>query len=273
MTGTRKAAPRGNGRQGAQGTKAEFVANQLRHEIAAGMRAPGSNLPTEARVLEQFGISRATHREALRMLETDGLIRVSRGAHGGAKIGVPTTEAVSRLVGVYLQMHAVRLEELFDMRLNYEPAAVRAITRRRDQVALRALAQCVAGQEYSLHDRAAFSEHETQFRRLLLEHAGNPVLKLVGSILENIYEQHMVHVAARLPELTWENDHKMKGVRAKQHLVKVMAQGSADQAERIWTAYIKMFARRLFAVVRRDSIVEYFARDGLAAENPVRSPD
>lgn len=82
-----------------------LVYRQLRAEITAGTHAPGSRLPSEAELAAAFGVSRVTTREALRMLQRDGLVASHQGrGHfvlGGALIREPITElrSVSELLG------------------------------------------------------------------------------------------------------------------------------------------------------------------------------
>ena len=64
----------------------EEIAGQIRAELAAGRLKVGSRLPSERALSEQFGVSRNTLREALRSLEHGGLIRLQKGAAGGAFI-------------------------------------------------------------------------------------------------------------------------------------------------------------------------------------------
>ena len=62
----------------------EQVADQLRELIVTGELAPGERLPTETVLAREFGVSRATVREALRLLAAQGLIRTAKGAAAGA---------------------------------------------------------------------------------------------------------------------------------------------------------------------------------------------
>ncbi|MDB5444960.1 MAG: bacterial regulatory s, gntR family protein, partial [Phenylobacterium sp.] len=140
--------------------KADLVVEALRHEIATGARPPGSLLPPEAQLTQAFGVSRPSHREALRVLESEGLIRVARGPRGGAEVLMPALDPVARWVGVYLQMGKAPFEALMEARKIYEPPAARAIAERQDQVALAALAQVASAQEFSIHDRVLFHRHE-----------------------------------------------------------------------------------------------------------------
>jgi DNA-binding FadR family transcriptional regulator len=82
---------------------AELVAQQLRRQIIRGELPEGAALPSEAALMTRFGVSRPTLREAFRVLESEGLINVRRGAHGGARVQVPSGEAAARYAGLVLE--------------------------------------------------------------------------------------------------------------------------------------------------------------------------
>lgn len=256
----------------ARPTKASLVADALRHEIVVGLRPPGSELPPETQLMRRFGISRPSHREALRVLEAEGLIKIARGSRGGAKVLLPEPNGVARSVGVYLQMRGVTLAELFEARLTYEPAAAAAIAARQDQAALGALAQCAAAQEYSVHDRAAFNRLEASFRGLLLEHCGNAVIHLTGAMLEDVFSQHMRNLSRRVPPLEWEVEHFTSGVSAKRKLIKQMAAGDAAAAKLTWETYIRVYWDRVAQHVGSDSPIEIYAGDN-PPPNPAQAAD
>src|SRR5580693_5576995 len=74
----------------------ELIATQLRRQIVRGTVKPGEKLPPETRLMEQFGVSRPTIREAFRILETEGLIVVRPGSRGGAQVVAPDQTAPDR---------------------------------------------------------------------------------------------------------------------------------------------------------------------------------
>ena len=76
---------------------AELIASQLRGQIVRGELKAGDTLPPEITLMEQFGVSRPTLREAFRILETESLIDVRRGSRGGAqrRAGAPASAKAS----------------------------------------------------------------------------------------------------------------------------------------------------------------------------------
>ena len=75
---------------------AELIAGRLRRQIVRGELKEGDTLPPELALMGQFGVSRPTLREAFRILETESLICVRRGARGGAQVTAPELSVAAR---------------------------------------------------------------------------------------------------------------------------------------------------------------------------------
>src|SRR5438094_705925 len=82
---------------------AVLVAGHIRGQIVRGELEEDDALPSEAALMQRFKISRPTLREAFRILESEGLIDVRRGARGGARVRVPDHDVVARYAGLVLQ--------------------------------------------------------------------------------------------------------------------------------------------------------------------------
>ena len=82
---------------------AELVANILRQRIIGAELADGEFLPRQEALMEEFHVSRSSIREALRILETEGLVTVKRGKFGGAVVHAPNTHNAAHPLGVILQ--------------------------------------------------------------------------------------------------------------------------------------------------------------------------
>lgn len=104
---------------------ADVLAEVLREQILGGQLSEGSLLPSERALAEKSGLSRATVREALLMLEVDGLIRTRTGRHGGAEVVRPRSETVERSIHTFIRGQGVRLESVLQAREAIEPQAAR----------------------------------------------------------------------------------------------------------------------------------------------------
>lgn len=116
------------------------VAETIRRAVALGRYLPGDRLPAERALAADLGVARATLREALRLLEGEGMLAIRRGAAGGAVVlpGALGVAADPRT----LRERAYQFEDLLDFRLAVEPAAARLAARRRtdeDLARLRAI--------------------------------------------------------------------------------------------------------------------------------------
>ena len=80
-----------------------------------------SSLGHEPDLIERFGVSRPSLREALRILETEGLISVVRGVQGGVVVHRPDHRLTARTAALVLQARNVSLADVFDARTIIEP--------------------------------------------------------------------------------------------------------------------------------------------------------
>src|SRR5207253_6225210 len=112
----------------------EQVAERLRTLVVGGTLQPGSRLPNEEVLAREFGVSRATLREALRSLAAQDLIRTAKGAGGGSFVTLPSVEGVSSFVHSSITLMAdandVSLEDLLEARELLEVPAARLAANR-----------------------------------------------------------------------------------------------------------------------------------------------
>ena len=115
----------------------DVLAAKLRELILSSGLAEGTPLPTERELVAQSGLSRTSVREALRVLETEGLVLTKVGRNGGSQVRRPGRESISRSLELFVRSHGVRFEALLEAREAIEPAAARlaAIHRSDDDLA------------------------------------------------------------------------------------------------------------------------------------------
>lgn len=149
---------------------------------------PGSPMPSERDMCEQFGVGRGTLREALRVLEAEGLLTVRPRSEGGRRVSAPDPERLSRLLVLLLIAWGATLRDVYEARLALEPMAAREAAERRDPEAIAAMRRSLGVLEGAVADEARFIPENQNFNRLLGEASGNPVLIVIAMSLTNIFD-------------------------------------------------------------------------------------
>lgn len=141
----------------------EYVAEQLRREIALRLIPAGEALPPERELAKMFGVGRATVQQAIGLLDDEGLVDRRRGRTGGTfVIGSVRDDASKRrlLAGVTEQRRTI--EEALAFRLEVEPAAAAQAALMCESADLRAV-EGAASQAMEAPDDAIFMRHDTEF--------------------------------------------------------------------------------------------------------------
>src|ERR1700749_132355 len=113
---------------------AELVASQLRDDILSGRLKEGDVLPSQERLFGEFGVSPPSLREAIHILETDGLISVRRGNVGGAVIQRPTGERPAHMISMVLQARSATPVDLSEALTHLEPICAGMCAARDDRM-------------------------------------------------------------------------------------------------------------------------------------------
>jgi GntR family transcriptional repressor for pyruvate dehydrogenase complex len=103
----------------------EVLANELRESILSGRFPEGTALPTERDMVIQTQMSRTTVREALRILEVQGLVRIKTGRSGGAFVQRPDGDSVANTVNLLIRGRQIRMAALLETREGVEPVCAR----------------------------------------------------------------------------------------------------------------------------------------------------
>ncbi|BDX32808.1 GntR family transcriptional regulator [Mycobacterium antarcticum] len=171
---------------------AEIVAEELRRQILDGELADGDLLPRQDILVDRFKVSLVSLREALRILETEGLISVRRGNRGGAVVHAPANSSAAYMLGLVLQSDSVRLTDLGRALQELEPSCAAMAATRQDRattlvpvlVALNDLA------EQHLDDGSRFTDIGRQFHHEIAMGCGNHTMAAVMGSLEALWSSH-----------------------------------------------------------------------------------
>jgi GntR family transcriptional regulator, transcriptional repressor for pyruvate dehydrogenase complex len=229
------------------GTRAPKLSHALveffRARIASGELKPGDTLPPEAELLQQLRVSRPTLRQALRVLESESLIRLGKGARTGATVMHPSIETAAQYGALYLATHGATLGEIHQVRALLEPPLAALIARQANTDAVKSLQDCVRTQQEALQrgDYIAAATAVNDFHGRLERFSQNRALGLVAGMLNdiavNVYPQIPIATRnAKERNLIWRRSEK--STEAHAHLVKLIAAGKADAAEKFWREYM-----------------------------------
>lgn len=171
---------------------AEMIATTFRRRILEGDLVDGDFLPKSDELTTMFGVSKPSIREAMRILETEGLISVRRGNVGGAKVHAPNASTAGYTIGLVLQAGQVTMADLGSALLDLESAcAARAASRLdRSRTVVPHLLVLHNQLEQARKDPAGFTRIARQFHEAIVTGGGNATMALLAGALESLWSKH-----------------------------------------------------------------------------------
>jgi GntR family transcriptional regulator, transcriptional repressor for pyruvate dehydrogenase complex len=179
-----------------RGTSTEQIAIEIRrHIVQQGLR-PDDRLGTESELASEFGVSRPTLREALRLLASSHLVRASRGPGGGVFVASTQNEGIGRnlseSIATMLEAESVSLVELVEARIQLEvPLAGLAAQNATEETAVeleRTIAEATGHHQASDEFRLA----DQRFHGIIASTAGNELLRAFTSWTLDVLQPHLV---------------------------------------------------------------------------------
>jgi DNA-binding FadR family transcriptional regulator len=224
--------------------KPQQVADELRRQIVAGELEEGDLIGHEPDLIQRFGVSRPSLREALRILEAEGLISVVRGVQGGVVAHQPDERLMARTAGLVLQARKVELADVFEARTFIEPAAVRLIaSSRHRRTAASRLRSLIADQEQVVDDPAAFADANARFHEELVAMAGNETLTIVVEMLHEVVTRAVTAVSQVEGNGHGSVRTRRRGLRSQQRVVDLIEGGDAEGAEEHWRTHMAVVGK------------------------------
>jgi GntR family transcriptional regulator, transcriptional repressor for pyruvate dehydrogenase complex len=160
-----------------------LVAQRIVDEILEQELEAGAALLPERVMLPRYGVARGTLREALRILETYGLISIKTGPGGGPVVADAGSRPLASVIALVLQMDRASFRSIVDARLALEPLLAREAAERRDQADLDALAASIEEMRDVKADAGEFLDRNHVFHSAVAAASKNPVLyNMVASL-------------------------------------------------------------------------------------------
>jgi GntR family transcriptional repressor for pyruvate dehydrogenase complex len=173
----------------------EAILLQLKEAIAVGALRAGDRLPSERDLAEQFRVSRASVREALRVLEALGLIGTRRGADHGAVLLSEPGNAFTTVLDLLVALRHVPLADVVEFRVMLETNAVRRLALASEPAALETLRSLLDRMADPSLGQAEFHQLDASFHVTLVRSAGNRLVNLVETAADSTLRALITDVA------------------------------------------------------------------------------
>jgi len=175
------------------------VANAIERKIVERELRAGDALPSETDLARQFGVNRSTVREAIRELETHGLLGRQRGEKR-LRVTLPRPEQVSSGVSRAMALHDVTFLDLWETMMALEPAAAELAAQRRSEQDLAALSAASEKFSASEADTSACVAAVVEFFAAVAAASGNPVLAMSQAPLNELLVPILSHMVDAVPQ-------------------------------------------------------------------------
>lgn len=240
---------------GTRRSRPQRVAEAIKSWVVDEGLRPGDRLPSEPELIERFAMAKGTIREAVRILEAQGLVKTRTGPGGGVFIHEVSEERAAALLGNYFYFKNLTIADIYQLRGVLEPELAASLAGRLSEDDLAALEETM--KTYARPARNADEEREQhiqslRFHALLAEMSDNPLLRFLIRFTANMLSE--ITVSRGLydppnPEL-WK-----RGMDYQARLVAALRAGDAEAARAVLQEHMQT-ARRLMehqeaAVVQR----------------------
>lgn len=204
------------------------LADALRNQIVVTKMPVGRDLPSESELIERTGYSRGTVREALRLLESEGLISTRRGPYGGVRVSRPDVSQATRSIAVLLALSDATLGDLFHFRRLVECTAASLAATHATEEQVEAMFRATDDEEQET------VEGVVSFHHLIADSCGNEFYRVTLGYVLNIAEWHT-------PQAGLSHDDVCVARGAHRSIVEAIAAHDGDAASEAMELHLKSF--------------------------------
>lgn len=212
----------------------ELVADRLRTLIVDGVVREGSNLPPEKDLVVQLGVSRATLREALRILEAEGLILTKTGPRGGIMVQRPGSATLTRSLSLLLKLQETPFSILLEARRVLEPMCAKLGAERATDKELRELEQILNQMRQHVQNIHEYVRSQLEFHMGVIACAHNDVLRLYTLSVGELISAHTTQMGLNLED-------REVGIKAAEGILNAMRNRDGGLAARRVESHLKAF--------------------------------
>ncbi|ETB42811.1 GntR family transcriptional regulator [Mycobacterium avium subsp. hominissuis 10-5606] len=215
---------------------ARTVAEALRRMIADGRLKDGDDLPDETGLMLHFGVDHSVIRDAIRILETEGVVEMGPNAERGAQRGEAEPETVAGPSALLLDLAGATIADVLTTRAGIEPLAARLLAESNNDYALNEIEGLITVDVPAGWRSGDLAETTARFHRRLVELSGNETLAMIAGMLHDITVRHTAAAIGRarpVPESEYD-----KLSRSYQRLLKLLRAHDGPGAEAHWRRHM-----------------------------------
>jgi GntR family transcriptional repressor for pyruvate dehydrogenase complex len=214
-----------------KGRAFEAVVAQIEAAIYAGELKAGDNLPSERALVEEFNVGRSTVREALRILESMGLIKTSPGSHKGPRVSASLTQGISRMLNGAIHVEEIDLVDLVQYRMMSGSTSNFLAAHLRTDEQLMKMAEAIRRMvDSDKGDAAGFARADAEFHAAIRAAAGNALMDMINDVIEAAIVELVEKTIENTPET---GDTRDEFIRVHRAVLRAIADGDAIEAARL----------------------------------------
>jgi DNA-binding FadR family transcriptional regulator len=222
---------------------AELVAGELRRRIIVREYDAGELLPSEGALMEEFDVARTTMRDAFRVLESEGLLEVRRGAGGGARVRAPGVGMISSYAALLLQFGGATLADVHLGRTLIEAPAAALLAEHADGPRVTAALRAALADEEEARQPEALALAEGRFHRLVVELTGNRALVMLSAVANRLIAEQVARSLRRDPPASRAGF--ARAHQAHLRLVELIEAGDGPGAQELWRRHLESGRKQL----------------------------
>jgi DNA-binding FadR family transcriptional regulator len=218
------------------GRISEVIVGQIRLLMRQGQLKPGDRLPPERDLCERFGVSRVTVREALRMLESSGLVEIRVGARGGAFVTAPSSNRVGEGLADLLTLSVISAADVTEVRMILEVGIVPLVCQRATEEDFADLEKICERSEEALRGGGYLMDMSLEFHTRVAKATHNPALEMLVESFRGPILMSLKEVAPEMGGL---------GTQEHERFIAAIRRRDADEASHIMRGHLGRTAHRV----------------------------
>jgi DNA-binding FadR family transcriptional regulator len=231
---------------------AEAVAGEIVRDIRRQDLVGGAKLPPESAMMERYRIGRGSLREALRILEVNGLVTLKSGPGGGPVVAAHDPTNFGHMSTLHLQALGATYRQLLEARVEYEAMLARMAAERAGDEAAQAVRKAMDVGKNMLSDDSEYLTTGEGFHTAVCDSSGNPVLALVANSVQAIW-------SIRVAPVLFPPESRPLVIQQHEAITRAIEKHEATRTERLMREHVLLYLRYCEEryPARMDDVVEW----------------